>query len=255
MGDSMRLVNGLLVILFGIIVLFLVDTLYAATPQGPDSISYNFNETKDNVTGYKVNVSGGRIVSMNLSANVQNTRWKAFVGHVTGTYSLDDATGNRIFNWSISTLTGRVYATRNSSTISWGMINCSNISDLENENTNLQHSNPDDNITKTFNTTWNATSTRILSGTHNGFYVASRYMANNTCPTLNTFISNNSQEQDFEEMALWDNTSSMVYATILESDVAGYDNTTYDFQMIVPENGNSSWQSATAYYLYVELGG
>jgi hypothetical protein len=53
-------------------------------------------------------------------------------------------------------------------------------------------------------------------------------------------------------MALYDSTS-IIYATILENDLAGYDGQTYDFQMLVPENGSQGFTGATAYYLYVEL--
>jgi hypothetical protein len=63
---------------------------------------------------------------------------------------------------------------------------------------------------------------------------------------------------DFEEIALYDGATeagggNIIYASILEEDVAGYDGATYDFQMIVPENGLSTFSSRTAYYLYVEL--
>ena len=77
-------------------------------------------------------------------------------------------------------------------------------------------------------------------------------IAANQCPTLNTYINNVSQDTDFEEMALYDSTS-IIYATILENDLAGYDGQTYDFQMLVPENGSQGFTGATPYYIYVEL--
>ena len=81
---------------------------------------------------------------------------------------------------------------------------------------------------------------------------------------------------DFEEVLLYDggyqgsnvsngginqtnntNFKNIVYASIIEEDAHGYrgnaDNQTYDFQMLLPEVGLSSWTSSTPYYFYVEL--
>ena len=182
---------------------------------------------------------------MNLSATMQNNRWKAFVGHVTGSFTLQDSSGSTIYNWNLNSITGRVYASRNSSTLNWASINCSNITTLNQENVNMNHTNPNDNLNMTFNTTSGAT--------HNAFYVGSKSISANSCPTLNTFINNATQDSYFEEMPLYDG-SSIVYATILNQNHAGYNGQNYDFQMIVPENGAASFTGSTAYYLYVEIG-
>jgi hypothetical protein len=142
----------------------------------------------------------------------------------------------------LSTTTGRVYSTRDSGTIEWNLINCSNSTRLAQENANMVHSNNSaDNLTRTFSDT-----------THSSFWVGSRFINANSCPTLNTYINNVSQNTDFEEMALYDATST-IYATILENRLAGYDGQLYDFQMLVPENGTQGFSGSTAYYLYVEL--
>jgi hypothetical protein len=234
------------IILIGIIFsLFIIPRIFAVDPAGPDTITVSDNETKSAVSAKIINISGGRIATMNINATIQNPRWKAFVGNVTGKFTLMDQTGSQIFDWSLSTVTGRVYATRNSTSVSWGTINCSNVTFLESENQNMNHTNADDNITKTFNTTAGAT--------HDGFFVGTRYMTSNTCPTLNTYVNNATQDTKFEEVALYDGFNT-VFATILESDQGGFDSNTYDFQMIVPEIGLPGYSGATAYYLYVELG-
>ena len=103
-------------------------------------------------------------------------------------------------------------------------------------------SNPDDNISTTFNTKL-----------HDSFYVGSVEIQNNTCFSIHTYVNETKQTSDFEEILLHDQ-DNLVYATILEEDAAGYrENQTYDFQMIVPENGATGWTSSTAYYFYVEL--
>jgi len=98
-------------------------------------------------------------------------------------------------------------------------------------------------------------------------------LANDTCPTINTYVNDSqgpaNDDDLFEEILLYDGPRkqnftdvsgfrNVVYATIVEQDVTGYDHTvsngaTYDFQMILPEVGLDTWSSSTAYYFYVEL--
>jgi hypothetical protein len=234
------------IFLFGIFIFSVLllsnNFLSAASPNGPNSVVSVSNETKGTTSAAFFNISGGYIAALNLTANVQNIRWKAFVGWVNGKFTLDDQGGATIYDWTLSVTTGRVYSTRDSSTIEWNTIACANrTTDLVTENTNMFHNSTQDNITKTFQ-----------YGTHNPFWVAGRSISSGTCPTINTYIANSSQDTDFEEMALYDGTS-IIYASILENDLAGYDGQTYDFQMLVPENGSQGFTGATAYYLYAEL--
>lgn len=232
----------LLFVIFG--VLFFSMYLTAA-PVGPDGYTSVNNETKGTVSSRMWNISGGYISTFNLTATTQNDRWKAFVGNMTGSFTLDDASGSTIYDWTVSTVTGRVFATRNSSTINWGSVTCSNETYLNTENTAMGHNSSDDNITATFNTTAGAT--------HDAFYVGTTLISANSCPTLNTYRNNASQDSYFEEIALYSN-PSIIYATILENDIVGFDGNRYDFQMLIPENGSASWEGAVAYYIYVELG-
>jgi hypothetical protein len=232
------------VCLFSLLMLINVANVNAASsPEGPDSVSVIANETKTNVTAYTINISGGKISTINMSATVQNPRWKAFVGWVSGMFTLDDSTGATVYDWNIATVNGRVFATRNSSFVNWWIINCSNKSLLELENVALSHSNVNDNLTATFT---------VTGGTHDAFTVATRSISSNWCPTLNTYVNNSTQDGLFEEVAMYDNYST-VYAALLEPNKAGFDGVEYDFQMIVPDNGLSTWTSSIAYYLYIEL--
>jgi len=219
----------------------------AADPQGPDSLNVTANETKGSVSAFTLNTSGGYITTINMTSTTQNPRWKAFVGWMSGTFTLDDSTGATIYDWSMTSVAGEVYATRNSTTPTWANIKCANNSLLENENTLMSHTNANDNVSKTFNDT-----------THAEFFVGTVNISVNSCPTLNTYVNNASQNTDFEEIALSDSTNfteggTIIYSTILEQDANGFDNQSYDFQMIVPENGGVGFSGSTAYYLYVEL--
>ena len=226
--------------------------IIGATPQGPTSISTVLNETRSNTAPIALNISGGYISTLNINATTQNVRWKGHVGNVTGKLSLDDGNGSTFFDWTLSTITGEIYATRNSTTPLWTNLRCANATLLERENVLMNHTSADDNISKTFNGT-----------THASFVAGSVAFGANTCPTLNTYRNNVTQDTDFEEMALTDLNSTanftttngnIIYTTILESDLAGFDGNTYDFQLLIPENGAPGFSSATTYYIYVELG-
>ena len=80
----------------------------------------------------------------------QTPRWKAYVGNVTGRLVLDDVNYKSIFDWRVASVTGKVYATRNS-TVDWSTITCSDRTTVENEDTymNMSLSNPD-TINRTF---------------------------------------------------------------------------------------------------------
>jgi hypothetical protein len=223
----------------------LLNSVLAAEPEGPTSIDVITNETKTPESGEMINISGGRIAELNLSATIQNPHWKAFVGWVNGEYTLGDADGSTIYQWTSTVTGGRIYSTRSSTTPSWTLINCSNTTHLSTEDYNMNHTGAD-NISSTFNET----------GKHSSFWVGDEFIYADTCPTLSTYVNNNSQADgtgtdDFEEMALYDN-SSIVYASILEDDEVGYNGENYDFQLLAPENGISG-STVTAYYLYVEI--
>jgi hypothetical protein len=234
-------------ILFGIFIIcsiiFSAIFILAATPTGP-LVNSTSNSTKAVNSATFFNISGGYIAALNLTATVQNYRWKAFVGWVNGEFTLDDSGGSTIYDWSLSVTTGRVYSTRDSGTIEWSSVVCANrTTNLGTESLNMFHNiTAGDNVNTTFN----------YPGTHDLFWVAGRSLAANSCPTLNTYVANVTQDSVFEEMALYDLTS-IIYATILENNVAGYNGQAYDFQMLVPENGSLGFTGATAYYLYVEL--
>jgi len=244
-------INNIFILMTILIILFLIPYISAANPQGPDVLNSISNSTKGDVAGKIFNVSGGNISKLNLSAVLKNTRWKAFVGNVSGSFTLDDAASQTIYDWTLSSITGIIYTTRNSSTPSWANLNCTDNAtirrqQLEDENTNLGHSNADDNITATFD-----------NFTHASFWVGSVSIAANTCPTARTYVNDVPQTEVgmFEEMAIYETVSNYtLYATIIEENAQGYDGDTYDFQMILPENGSAAWTSSTAYYLYVEIG-
>lgn len=228
-----------------LIMLSLFSSYSYATPYGP-TITFIANETKQPTSATMINTSGGTITTVVLNTTTQNLRWKAYVGNITGRLTLDDASDNTLYDWSLTEVPGEIYAARSSDPINWSGINCSNSTHIELEEIALNHTNKDDNISSTFDVK-----------DHREFYVGSRQILQDTCYSVHTYVNSTSQQSLFEEVVLYDGTNStngnVVYATPFEQDAYGFDNSTYDFQMIVPEVGLASWTSSTAYYFYVEL--
>ena len=213
----------------------------AAAPVGPDFLNITENSSWSGSTGgAEINISGGIISSINVSATMQNSKWKAFVGWVDGKFTLDDASDSSIYDWSLSSIGGQVYTTRASGSITWASIACASAGEIVAEDTALVHIG-EDNISSSFSSV--NTGTYVVSGVSIGV---------GDCSSANSYVSNESQSASFEEFILYD-TSNIVFATEIEDAVAGYDGADYDFQMIVPENASESFSGSTAYYLYVEI--
>ncbi len=245
----------------GMLMLMALSLLAAAVyslPSGP-TIDLVGNSTKAasgaGVFNQSTNDSaGGYIFFVNLTTTQQNMRWKAFVGNVTGKLTLDDADDKTIYDWTLGSLQGEVYATRESGSVNWTGIACAPLTAAEEENRLMNHTSADDNITATFDGT-----------DHTGFDVGTTAVSN--CRTTNIYVNDSKAladtKDDFEEVLLYDKTATydpsteefgnLIYTSIIEENEYDYRNGSSDFQMLVAE-GSGSWAGgATAYYFYVEL--
>ena len=274
-----------LILLISLVLSFLFTTIVQGIPTGP-TVSLLGNSTAAVGSAAKVNSTngslspGGFIFTTLIDSRQQNSRWKAYVGNVTGTLALDDASGNTIFQWSLTATSGEVYATRSSATINWSGINCtwhgesgisryvdSNRTIEEIENFVMNHSNKEDNITATFS-----------RANHSQLVIGAITIAKNACFAVQTFqkcssgstgcaqVFSDSDNANFTQVILYDGTNNsvdksaksftgnLVYTTKIQNDIQGFvPGSVFDFQMILPENGAPGYASSTAYYFYVEL--
>ncbi|HIJ01190.1 TPA: hypothetical protein HA363_00930 [Candidatus Woesearchaeota archaeon] len=232
------------IILFTIIIFTLMLSNHVlAAPQGP-IITFNSTQNITPREAAQITTAGGSFTTIVINATTQTPRWKAYVGNVSGMLVLNDATNKSIFDWSLSSVTGEIYATRNNS-IDWGTIKCSNTTIITAEESDLNMSSAyADSINNTFKY-------RI----HKRFYVGGTLIQNSSCPSLATYINDTAQSMtenaSFQEVMLMDNQLRVVYTTLINQNTLGFNNQQYDFQMIVPENEYQ--QNPSAYYLYAEL--
>ena len=269
--DNKKLNTLFLILAISVSISLFLTAVYAI-PQGP-TVTILGNSSKVDTGGTKVNTSvnatispGGYIFTTSLNSLQQDARWKGYVGNVTGTLTLDDANDNTLYQWSLTSVSGEVYATRTSGNINWTGVNCtwlyegsrnysvSNRSAEVTESHILNHAAQDDHINATFSL-----------ANHTAFTVGARTIGQNQCFSVNTYYKDAAQSftdpstANFTEVILYDaawnvTTGNLLYETKIESNLVGYRaDSTYDFQMILPENGLAGFISSTPYYFYVEL--
>jgi len=210
-------------------------------PVGPRLIYNKTEEPGTSTSPLMLNHTKASITTLRLNVTQPNKDWKGYVGNVTGKLTLDDAENYTIYDWTFTTAQGEIYASRGSN-IDWSSIVCANLTHVATEDSALNHATDEpDKINDTFKNT-----------THPEFYVGDTKFTTNKCNyTLYTYV-NDSPSNQFPEILLYDETNSnLIYTAIVLDSTLGYDNSHYDFQMIVAED--SSTTSNIAYYFYVEV--
>jgi hypothetical protein len=232
-----------LLLAFTVVFVFaLCSSFVSATPVGIQ-VTSNTSSTATTVTTSRAD-EGGTIVTTLFNVSQQTDAWKGYVGNVTGNIALRDSSNYSLYDWVLTSISGEIYASRASS-ITWTTLNCSTPTVVAAEYAAINMVDSDaDSINKTFN-----------GSLHSALTVAGKTIAANTCNATATYVNNSAQNVSatsyFQEILLND-TSNLVYATIINNDIGGY-HTGYihDFQMIVPDSDAASTQ--TTYYFWAEL--
>ena len=86
----------------------------AADPAGV-SILNNATVSPTPQAAASITTAGGSFTTLLLNATTQTPRWKAYVGNVTGRFTLTDNVNSTIYDWQIASIAGKVYASRNNS--------------------------------------------------------------------------------------------------------------------------------------------
>lgn len=213
----------------------------------------------------KLDGFAGNVTEITTPEGMGTTQaWAGYFGNVTGTIMLADNGDNVMYNWSLSSPEGEIFASTNNS-ILWNHIQCFNFTSTgtyqdESGNggsTNLYGTNLTQ-LEETYGIEYNdldgvdETFYLIGPGTHNTFYVNANEFQEGECYNTRIFdYSGAGQDNNFEEILLYEPvTSSVVFASILNENVLGFDNRSHDFEMIVLENGHNTDTNTTTYYFY-----
>lgn len=174
------------------------------------------------------------MTNISIDTETQTIAWQGFFGEVEGNLTLEDSTGNQFFNWT-GFDSGTVLASRDSN------VDFSNISP-QNDCT------IDEGLTGTRSDRVNNTFT---SSSNTPFTIGTTTIAAGTACALNSYVNSAAQALNFEEIILTDDGgTTSIYATRIDKDTTGFDSSTHDFQLLVPDNRN---ESISTYYVYVEL--
>jgi hypothetical protein len=237
--------HGLMKVVVALLVIALLvgfaDTL--AVPQGV-SVIYSTTENASVRPADSHTAGGGSFTTLRLNVSSQTSKWKAYVGNVTGRITLDDSSNRSIYDWSLTNIQGEVYVSRNDS-INFSSLACANETQIAIEESYLNiSSSSDDSINSTFK-----------QKIHKSFVIGGvGVIQNSSCYAIATYINDIPQtvneSSQFQEVLLSDK-SSLVFATLLENKKVGFDTRVYDFQFIVPDDPR---ETSTTYFFYAELG-
>ncbi len=233
-----------------ILALFLVAitaSMVLAEPYGPQSVTEEEN-TRGNLSHLapiQVMAQGGNLTQLKINITEITGYWQGYYGNVSGVYTLMDASGNIMYDWSVGTgyaPAGSIFAA-NGTITNWEDVMCVALygNDTSVNVTTLEEmygmsETAGDGIDETFTETYD-----IAIGTNNLV----------GCPGTNTYVENASQTGFFNMTLLVENsTRNVLIATQIENGATGFDGRSWDFQMIVPVIKEAE---TTPYWFYVEI--
>lgn len=244
-------------LLLSLLILSCVSIAYAASePEGPTTLTIESTSRRTAVNSPTLEAVAGNVTQLTVDGLTVTQTWQGYYGNVTGTVTLDDANNNTMYDWSLASPEGEIYASQAQVTWTSGNVKCYDLelsdvgysdhvtlSELE---TSLGLASDDiDGVNETF----------TEGTTYDDFYVG-EYHINTACPETQTYNGSETKDSSsFQEVLLYDNTSNeIVYTAILEEvEPTGFNDQPWDFQMLVGEDGHNGDTSTTTYYFYVEL--
>lgn len=248
---------------FTIVILFLqIYTIYAAIPSGATNLTSISNTTALADFPESVSAVAGNVTEINIFGYSTTQSWQGYFGNVTGVIELTDGNNRTMFNWSSSSPRGEVYASNESGVI-WTNIQCFNFTangtncndDINNRGgtskcgmnlSQLEGSyNVDDEDIDGVNETFNRND-------HELFYTNNLEFSAGECK--NSKILNETGQGIFDEVLLWSpDSNAVVFTSLLKNNVFGFNGKSYDFEMLVLEDGHETDVDITNYYFYIEL--
>lgn len=264
-----------------VILMFILMTVNLAiavtTPEGPTTFTINRASRRAPAAVVSKNAYAGNVSEVILTGQTVTQTWAGYYGNVTGLITLDDVDNFTMYDWSLASPRGEVYATY-AATVDWttGNVRCWNwtaaaaedlsITEFEGGSSapvyaGLGLTDADiDGVNETFSI--------YGAKNHSDFFVGGQLIngtqgtdpANHLGPCSRAKLYNgssvtgNPELAPYQEVLLYENTSkSVIYTSILRNNEFGFNNQTWDFELIVGENGHNGNIAVTAYYFYVEL--
>lgn len=216
----------------------------------------------------------GNTTELDISGYSVTQSWQGYFGNVSGTIMLADSDDNVMYNWSLASPEGEIYASTNDS-LQWDNIQCFNFTatgtygddtgnagDTSLHGTNLSQlesrfgivHDDVDGVNETFSIDGSHESGSGL--THDLFYTNNLEFSAGECLSTHVFTDSQGPEDGtFQEVLMYEpETQSVVFTALLdEEDPTGFDQESHDFEMLVLEDGHGTDTAVTPYYFWVEL--
>jgi hypothetical protein len=252
---------------FFILVFLFSFSIIFALPFGVNDFDFKNSTRAQPTSPDSVSAQAGNVTEMNVFGYSITQSWQGYFGNVSGTLTLADSANSAMYNWSVASPRGQIYSSTND-TVQWAYSQCFNYTasgTLEDDtaqagNTSLYGLNLTQ-LEEMFNIPFYAVDgvneTFSLSGVqgHGPFYTSNLEFTEGECKSTRIFGDGGSQTKgEFEEILLYEpETSSVIFTSILDEDLFGFDGKTHDFQMLVLEDGHMTDMSVTPYYFYLEI--
>jgi hypothetical protein len=253
-------------ILFLFIYFCFISGVLSITPFGANYTQSSSERAQEDLP-QSIPAQAGNVTEINIFGYSVTQSWQGYYGNISGSIMLSDANDNVMYNWSLASPEGEIYASRNDS-LNWGAIQCFNFTanggyaddssqrgntsrygmNLSQLETLYNLSSDDvDGVDETFNL--------FGAATHDLFYTNSLRFDEGECRSTRIYGDlGNGQNNEFEEVLLYEPFArSVVFTSLLEQNLGGFDNRTHDFEMMVLEDGHGADTSPVSYYFYVEL--
>jgi hypothetical protein len=265
-------------LVLGIVIALLSLTIYvSALPVGPESIENPYNTTWPTWGALTHEAIAGNVSELNFDGSTITRTYQGYIGNVTGSIVLGDASNNTLYDWTLASPQGEIYAVRSVTVPSWESVTCASQSELQNEDLRLNATEltDEDAVNRTFVVGGAPDQTTRFSGanfSHPQFWTANQSMEAGTCAVATLYNSTSEPSPYFKEVLLSDNvntdpsTGFVIYTGIIShtfdpsnADLAadGFDDRSYDFEMLVGEDGHGAQTGSTAtsstYWFYLEL--
>jgi hypothetical protein len=267
-------------IIIGIIIaLFALTTFVSALPSGPRSLDTSNTARWPTWAPLNTTAIAGNVTELTFNASTITRTYQGYYGNITGFIVLGDNNNNTLYDWTLASPQGEIYAVRSDVVPSWGLVTCASYNELVSEDIrlNVNETIDEDSVNNTFVVGGAPDQLSRFGATelvHPQFWVANQSVTANACPLAVMYNSSAMPSPYFKQVLLSDNTNVpvtpgtstegfVIYTGIIahtlnpwaESD--GFDQRTHDFEMLVGEDGHGIEDGSTAttstYWFYLEL--
>ena len=219
-----------------IIYAIMIAVLALAVFANPNAAEVEINETSTynhTISAGEVTAQGGNVTAINLTTNSTTLNWQGFYGNVSGNLVLGDSSGNIMYDWAITTVIGRIFATTGT-TPTWATVNSTDVTPADLD-ANLSITGAD------------AAASTYTDNNNTAFDIGSVTVAANSRPALIT-------NAGFENILLGVGTgpalTDFVFAGILQNAGTAFNSETVNFELMVPVSTKGGTET---YYFYLEL--